>query len=439
VNAPEEPGVIERAEIIAVGTELVSSSRAETNSIFLTAALNELGIEVVAKAVVRDDVDDLAAALEESLRRSHLVVLTGGLGPTDDDLTRQAVARVLGKPLVEDPVIVERIRQRFASRGWTMPEINRRQALVIGGADVLENTVGTAPGQWLRATGVPGGASCAGRLVVLLPGPPREMQPMFHTAVFPRLRGLSGEFRLFRRIVSTSGRAESSVEEKVRPFYERWRQQPLPVAATILAASGQVDLHLSTRSADATAAAAALDRAVQDLRDRLGDDVFSTTGDSLEAVIAALLTAGGWRVALAESCTAGAVTARLVNVPGSSAWLERAVVAYSNASKTEMLGVPARLIAEQGAVSEPVALAMAEGIRASAGTEVGVGVTGIAGPGGGSPEKPVGTVVVAVVGPGAAARVRTVWLPGARAQIRASTCQLALDALRRQLQAAGAE
>lgn len=410
------------AAIVAVGSELLTASRIDTNSLFLTAVLNELGIAVAAKAVVGDDRAELAAAVHAALARHRVLLLTGGLGPTDDDLTREVVAGCLGLALEEDPAIAAAIERRFHSRGWRMPEINRRQALVPTGAVVLPNPNGTAPGLWIEH-----GLSA----IVLLPGPPREMTPMVETHVRPRLAALAGATRLLRRAVRVAGKGESMVEELVRPFYPGWLAQEPPIAATILASLGQVELHLAAQSADRDRAASALDAAVGQIAAVLGDDVVSLTGEPLERVVGDLLRARGWRVALAESCTGGLVTSRLTDVPGSSDYVDRAVVAYSNQAKVDLLGVPPELIAAHGAVSEPVALAMAEGARAGARAQAGVGVTGIAGPGGGSDEKPVGTVCIAVAA--GRSRVGTFRFPGDREMVKAFSASAALDLLRRAL------
>jgi nicotinamide-nucleotide amidase len=418
------PPPLRRAEIVAVGSEMLAPDRTDTNSLHITARLNDLGIEVRAKAIVGDDPDDLAAIVAQALERADLVVITGGLGPTDDDLTRDAVARVLGRGMHEDEATIERIRARFARRGMAMPAINRRQGLVIDGADLIENGHGTAPGQWVPA---------GDRLVLLLPGPPREMRPMIDTLVAGRLATRAGAERLHRRIVRIAGHSESHAEELLRPLYARWREATPPLGATILAAFGLIELQINARGADAAQAEATLDAAVADVVGCFGADVFSTDAATLEAVVGRLLRARGARLALAESCTGGLATSRLTDMPGSSDYVERAVVAYSNAAKIELLGVPAQTIADHGAVSEPVALAMAEGVRRLAGVEIGVGITGIAGPGGGTDTKPVGTVFVAVAGPADRARARSFLFPGGRTQVKALAAQMAIDQLRRAL------
>lgn len=413
--------VLRRAAIIAVGSELLTPFRIDTNSLFITEQLNALGIDVAFKTIVGDDRVELARIIEAALSRVDLLVLCGGLGPTDDDVTREVVAEVLRRPLHEDLSITEQIQRRFTERRMTMPEINRRQAMVPEGAEVLPNTNGTAPGLWVDV---------GDRAVVLLPGPPRELTPMLGALVAGKLAAHAAGDALVRRTLRVTGRSESHVEEAIRPLYAEWSAAAIPISATILAALGQIELHLTARAPGAVTVNAALDRATAQVQARLGTDVYSTDGRTMEHVIGDLLVERGWRIALAESCTGGLIASRLTDVPGSSRYVDRGVVSYSNAAKVELLGVPEALIAEHGAVSEPVALAMATGIRQRSGTHVGIGVTGIAGPGGGSAEKPVGTVSMAVVTDDAS-RTRTARFMGEREQIKFQVSQAALDMLRR--------
>lgn len=416
---------LERAAIVAVGSELLTPLRLDTNSLFITEQLNALGIDVVLKAVGGDDRGDLAHVFRAALSRADVVVVSGGLGPTDDDVTREVVAEVLGRRLSEDPQITERLRTRFAARGYpgTMPENNRRQAMVPEGARPIENSRGSAPGLWLEnGDGV----------VLLLPGPPRELRPMLMQLVEGPLRDRAPGSPLLRRILKITGRIESQTDEALQPLYRKWEQGTPRVAATILAALGQIELHLSVRAGSREAADAALDSAVKEACDVIGNDIFSTDGRSMESVVGELLAARGQRIALAESCTGGLVTSRLTDVPGSSRYVDLAVVAYANEAKTDLLDVPAALIAEHGAVSEPVALAMANGVRARAQVDVGVGVTGIAGPGGGTPDKPVGTVAIAAV-TAAATRSHVYRFHGEREQVKFQASQAALDMVRRML------
>jgi nicotinamide-nucleotide amidase len=409
---------------------MLTPSRVDTNSLAITETLNDLGIDLVYKGIVGDDRVELARHVLVALERVDLLILTGGLGPTDDDLTREAVAGAIGRPLREDPAIAAQIAARFAARGWRMPEVNRRQALVPEGATVLANPNGTAPGLWLEHEG---------KGIALLPGPPREMQPMLAELASGRLSVAAGRVRLRRRVLKIIGRTESRVEELTQPIYSRWLGWAMPIETTILAGPGQVELHLSARGAVLDEVESALEGAVGELAAVLGPDLFSRDGASLESVVGDLLRSRGWRIGLAESCTGGLATSRLTDVPGSSDYVERSVVAYSNRAKQEWLGVPEALLAAHGAVSEPVAAAMADGIRRLAGVEVGAGITGIAGPGGGSAEKPVGTVCIAVSAEGLDPRVRTYRFPGNRELVKTFSASAALDLIRRVIAGSGGD
>ena len=413
-----------KAAIVAVGSEMLTPFRVDTNSLAVTDRLNAIGFDVRLKAVVGDDVEELAQVLREALAWADVLIVTGGLGPTEDDITRDSLARVLQVPLDIHESVVEHIRERFAQRGRTMPDINTRQALAPRGATLLENANGTAPGLWIEH----------GRTaIVALPGPPREMVPMLESVVRERLAGRGGKGRLLRRVLKITGRSESDVDARVQPIYGAWTSLVLPITTTILAVLGQIELHLTARAGSEAEATAALDAAVEELKDALGPAVYSVDGRGIETVVGDLLRARKLTVAVAESCTGGLITSRLTDVPGSSDYVERGVVCYSNRSKGELAGVADALIAEHGAVSEPVACAMAEGIRARAGTNAGIGVTGIAGPAGGTVEKPVGTVAIAVV-VGAIARVATSRFFGDREQIKFQAAQAALNTLRLMLE-----
>jgi nicotinamide-nucleotide amidase len=409
------------AAVLAAGSELLLLGRADTNSPYIASRLQRHGIAVSFTSVVTDEHDDLTAAVRHALSRADLVVCTGGLGPTDDDRTRDVVAEVLGLTMHEDATVVAAIRERFGRRGLTMPEINRRQAMVPDGARVVPNGRGTAPGLWIPA---------GDHAVLLLPGPPREMLPMLDEALHAHVVPRFGGGVAVQRSVVLAGRSESWVDEKAQPIYRPWREEPVPITTTILASLGSVELHLSAYGPDGHAIATRLDAAQAQLVEAFGDDVVNTDGRALEASLGELLAARGWTVGVAESCTGGLVTARLTDVPGASAYVDQSVVVYSNAAKQSLLGVPPALLEAHGAVSEPVAAAMADGLRARSGVTVAVAVTGIAGPGGGTPEKPVGLVCFAVSGPGGT-DVRTSRLSGDRAVIRALAATTALDLLRR--------
>ena len=411
------------AEVIAVGSELLGSTRVDTNSLFLADRLASLGIELRAKSVVGDDRQRLADVFRAALSRADLVILTGGLGPTDDDLTREVVAETLGLALRENPAIVAEIEERFAARGLRMPQVNRRQGMVPHGASVLPNPRGTAPGLSIDHEG---------RVVVLLPGPPREMQPMFDALCAGTLAARAGGSRIHKETLFVAGRGESHVEEIAQPIYSRWAAESPPIETTILAMPGQVELHLALR-ADAGGAAARLRAAHAELIGALGKDVFSTDGRSMEEVVGALLRERGLTIAAAESCTGGLLMSRLTDVAGSSEYVLGGAVAYSDALKTTFAGVPPSLIEAHGAVSEPVAVALADGVRERTGASLGLGITGIAGPGGGTPQKPVGTVVIALSGSGVTGRVRTFSFFGGRPQVKFQATQGALDMVRRAL------
>jgi nicotinamide-nucleotide amidase len=408
-----------RACIVAVGSEMLTPFRLDTNSLVVTERLDAIGYDVVTKVVVGDVVADLVRTVRHALDWADLIVVIGGLGPTADDVTRESVAEALGLPLEFHEHVLDRIRNRFAKRGLRMPDINRRQAMAPQGAVLVDNANGTAPGVWLEHG--------RGR-IVLLPGPPREMAPMLDAVIKDRLAPSSG-FRLLRRVLKITGRTESDVDAHAEPVYSAWRSRPVPISTTILAVMGQIELHLTARAASREAADAALNAAVAELIGVLGDAVFSTDGRSLEAVVGELLRARRLTIAAAESCTGGLLTSRLTDVPGSSAYVERGFVCYSNRSKVDLLGVPDAMLKEHGAVSEPVALAMALGARARAGTDGGIGITGIAGPDGGSAEKPVGTVAIAAA-MGDATRVGTFHLLGGREQVKFHATQAALNTLR---------
>lgn len=429
VTSPTRPGPIVSAAIIAVGSELLTPAKIDTNSLFITEQLNILGIDVKAKAVVGDERAQLEHVFRSFLARADLVVFCGGLGPTDDDLTREAVASVLDRPLAEDEAITAHLRARFASRNlpMPMPESNRRQAMVPLGGRVIPNPKGSAPGLWIDHDD---------RLVLLLPGPPRELRPMLSELREGPLKARSAGVSLLRRVVRVAGRIESHVDEAMHPLYQEWERATPPIAATILAVLGSIELHISTRAASREAAAIALESAVAQTVAILGADVYSTDGRLLEAVVGDLLVERGLRIGVAESCTGGLIASRLTDISGSSRYVDQAVVVYSNEAKTELLGVPPDLLREHGAVSEPAALAMAQGIKARARAGIGVGVTGIAGPTGGTQEKPVGTVVVSAV-TDAESRVRTFRFFGEREQVKFQASQAALDMVRRMLRESG--
>ncbi|HEU4595396.1 MAG TPA: competence/damage-inducible protein A [Pyrinomonadaceae bacterium] len=407
------------AEIIAVGSELLTPFRTDTNSLWLTEQLNGVGIEIKLKTIVGDDDARLEEAIRDALKRSSVVVLTGGLGPTEDDITRKIAARALGRRLALDDRVLEEIRAKFLHLGRKMPEINARQAMIIEGAEVLPNPNGTAPGMFIEHEG---------RTVVLLPGPPREMRPMFETFVAPKIAARAGDVRVARRVLRVAGLGESAVDERIAPVYTQYKNPQ----TTILFNRSEIEIHLTAQGTTDAEAELLLDGLAGQIEERLGDSIFAFRGEKLEEVVGLRLAVSGFTLAVAESCTGGLVAQRLTEVPGSSSYFMEGVVTYSNEAKTRLLGVPAELIEERGAVSAEVAEAMAEGVKERAGTDFGISVTGVAGPGGGTEEKPVGLVYIALADD-AHTEHRRLMLPGDRHLIRWRSSQAALDLLRRRL------
>ncbi len=406
-------------EIIAVGNELLTPHYQDTDSLYITERLNDLGLEISFKTIVGDRRKDLEDCIRSSLSRSDILFLIGGLGPTEDDRTREVVASTLGKRLIFDEQILERIRQRFERRGSTMPPVNQKQAHIIEGSSVLTNEFGTAPGLWLDTDG---------KLLILLPGPPHELKPMFENYVLPQFLKFRKHY-VARRVLKTTGLTESRIESLLVDIY------PLKpsIQLTTLAYPGQIELHLFSHSTEtqnsADEAIGALER---ELQKRLGEHIFSSTGEELEAVVGSLLKQAQKTLSIAESCTGGLLGHRITNVPGSSDYFRLGVVAYSNASKARILGVPDDLILQHGAVSLEVAESMAVGVRKRSGADIGLSITGIAGPEGGSPEKPVGLVYVGISWEGGTEVVKNVFL-GNREIVKIQSSQKALDIVRHHL------
>lgn len=407
------------AEIIAIGSELLTPSKIDTNSLWLTERLNEIGIEVGFKSIVGDDERRLVQVLRDALERSDVIIATGGLGPTEDDKTRQCAAKALDRSLAFNEELLDKIRDRFAHANYQMPEKNRSQAYVIEGADVLPNPNGTAVGMWVELP--------RARLIIL-PGPPRELEPMFTDFVLPRLRAKAGSTSVRRRVLRVSGMGESYLDELIAPIYTQYQN---PQTATLFNKT-EIEVQLTAQAASYEEADRLNDELAVRIADKLGLAVFATHGETMEEVVGKLLTEAQKTVAVAESCTGGLVAQRLTDVPGSSAYFIQGVVTYHNHSKTALLGVPAEMITEHGAVSAEVAEAMAQGARLSAGTDFAVSTTGVAGPGGGTEDKPVGTVFIGYsdVKKTKSLKLR---LPGDRQLIRWRASQAALDYLRRQM------
>ncbi|MEO8348062.1 MAG: CinA family nicotinamide mononucleotide deamidase-related protein, partial [Acidobacteriota bacterium] len=370
-----------RAAIIAIGSEMLGPLRRDTNSLWLTERLEQAGIAVVRKSVVGDDPDQIGRELTFAASTAGWVFTTGGLGPTADDVTVPALAKWAGVPLRRDAAFVAEMRKRWERRGVPMPAVNEKQADVPEGARVLPNPRGTAPGFWLQKDGTQ---------VIVLPGVPSEMREIFDERIAPELPGGAGEGTK-RRVLRIAGMAESAVEEIIAPIYRKWSDDPV----TILASPGEVELHLCARGnpVDAESRLAAME---SDFREALGRRIHSSEGETLGAGVGRILKERGKTLAVAESCTGGLVSSLLTDVPGASAWYLGTVVSYADSAKVALLGVPGQVLDREGSVSEATALEMAKGARRAFGSDLAAAITGIAGPDGGSEEKPVGTVFFAV-------------------------------------------
>ncbi len=409
-----------KAEIIAIGSELLTPFKLDTNSLYLTEQLERLGIPVVQKTVVGDDHERLKAAFAEALKRSDLVIGIGGLGPTQDDRTREAVADLLERKLHRNQEVVAAMEERFRARGRQMPEVNLRQAMVPAGADWLPNPNGTAPGLWLKTK--------EERIVLLLPGPPPELKPMFEEHALPRLRPRAPKQALVTKVLKTVGLPESEVEQRIAPLY---REVTNP-ETTLLASPGQVEIHLRARGSDAGEALRRAEELAERLAQALGEAVFARGPETLEQVVGLYLMMRGATLAVAESCTGGLVAERLTNVSGSSHYFLGGVVCYSGKLKSKIVGVSDALLKRKGEVSVEVAESLAKKIRQRTGAVLGLGVTGIAGPTGGSPDKPVGTVFISLADAHRVKSEKHRFL-GDRERIRWQAAQAALDLLRRKL------
>lgn len=415
-RSSEEPP---RAAIIAIGSEMLGPLRQDTNSLWITARLEEIGIPVIRKSIVGDDPAIIRDELDAAAKTARLLFTTGGLGPTADDVTVAAAARWLGASLSRNDEFVESMRQRFARRGFPMPACNEKQADFIVGATVLANPRGTAPGFWGARDGVE---------IVLLPGVPSEMREIMENGVLPILRERTGNRVGRRRVLRIAGMGESAVEDIVAPIYSRWKGDPV----TILASPGEVQLHLfaAGRPDEAEARLAAMEK---EFRDALGPRIFGSDTQDLAAVVGALLREAGETLALAESCTGGLASAMLTDVAGSSDYFRGSVVSYANSAKENLLGVRPETLRSFGAVSGEAAREMAAGARDRFDADHAVSITGIAGPGGGSPEKPVGTVFFALADRGGPGPASQRMFGGDRAVIRRAASLHALEMLRRRL------
>lgn len=407
------------AAIIAIGSELLTPERLDTNSLFLTDRLNGLGVELVFKMVVGDDRSRLVSAMRHALEGAQVLILTGGLGPTEDDVTRDAVSQLTGRPLAMSEEILGWIADRFRRFNRTMAENNKRQAMLLEGAEVLPNPNGTAPGQWLDWNG---------RHILLLPGPPHEMKPMFENHCWPRLQKLLPPKVIRTRFYRVAGMGESDLDQLIAPVYKPFENP----ATTILAAPGDIQIHLRARCESEAEAEELLKRVGDPIAGLLGDKIYSRNGDPLEVVIGRLLQGRQLMLAVAESCTGGMVAERITSVPGASEYFAGGFLAYTGRAKTELLGISPDTLREHGAVSEAVAKEMAAAARERARAGIGISVTGVAGPSQGNEKEPVGCVFIGL-SLGNSTTARRFQFPGDRKRVRSMATQTALDLLRRKL------
>ncbi|MCU1330336.1 MAG: competence/damage-inducible protein cinA [Bryobacterales bacterium] len=411
---------MKNAEIIAVGSEMLTPTRVDTNSLWLTDRLNALGVEVVAKYVVGDDRGRLAGTIAQSLAASDLVLISGGLGPTEDDVTRDAVALALKREQLFHAPIAEAIEARFIRMNRVMPEINKRQAMVIAGAEILSNDRGTAPGQWIDT---------GGKVVMVLPGPPHELKSMFERECQPRLENMLPPVVIRTLALRISGMSESELDQTISPIYKKYEN---PVT-TVLAHNGDMQVHFRARCASVDEAEALLSEIREQVDEVLGTRIYSHEGEPLESVVGRKLVASGQTLAVAESATGGALADRITSVAGSSAYFLGGFITYSRALKTLLLGVPLETLQAHGAVSAETAKAMAQGARERSGADWALSITGNAGPSTDGDEAPVGSVFVALAGPEGVEVQHRVWPASDRQRVRAFAGQMALDLLNRNL------
>jgi nicotinamide-nucleotide amidase len=415
------------AEIIAVGSEMLTPHRQDTNSLFLTAGLNDLGVTVAFKTIVGDNRDHLSSAIQIAINRADIVLLSGGLGPTEDDLTRECLAETLNLSLRRNEAVFDFLQQRFAARKMEMPSNNAKQADQIEGAEILPNINGSAPGQWLDFA-----HNGVRKLVALLPGPPKELQPLFDSECKPRLTAALPPYHLARRQLRMALIPESQVDARTAPIYKQFPD----VQTTILAGSAEIQLHFVCVKTTLAEAEARVEAVADAVAREMGDDIFSLNGESLEEVVLLMLGVRRQSLAVAESCTGGLLGQRLTSIAGSSRVFLGGAIAYSDRSKTALADVPSYLIDEHGAVSDTVARALAEGIRRRTGSSLALGITGIAGPTaprGLDANKPIGLVYIALTD-GEDTQVKKFHIPGDRDRVRLWSTQHALEMLRQYLQ-----
>ncbi|MBZ5579915.1 MAG: competence/damage-inducible protein A [Acidobacteriia bacterium] len=407
------------AEIVAVGSEMLTPQRVDTNSLYLTGELNNLGVEVVTKCVIGDHLERLRDAVRHAISRSEILIVSGGLGPTEDDLTREAVAHALDRKLHYHQEIADALEQRFARLNRKMAEVNKRQAFIIEGATILPNERGTAPGQWVEESGA---------VVMLLPGPPHELKAMFERQCLPRLARIVPQLVIRTIFLRVAGMGESDLDQLIAPVYKKY----VNPATTILAAAGDIQVHLRARCATVAEADTLLAEVAGPIELLLGDRIYSRNGDPLEAVVGDLLRQHHATVSVAESCTGGMLGERFTSEAGSSDYFVGGFITYTNEMKMAMVGVTPELLADHGAVSKEVAEAMAVGARRRTNSTYALSITGVAGPGAGGDSAPVGTTFIGVADAAGAHVLQRQFL-GDRTRIRNFASQLALDLLRRRM------
>jgi nicotinamide-nucleotide amidase len=417
------------AEIIAVGSEMLTPFRQDTNSLYLTDGLNDLGVQVAFKTIVGDNLSHLTSAASIAISRADIVIFSGGLGPTEDDLTREAAAAALGLELRSDAAVLAQLYKRFAARQMVMPANNAKQADVLDGATILDNVNGSAAGQFLDTAVLDAGGKAVRKIIILLPGPPRELKPLFDTEVKPRLAAVLPPRHLAKRHLRMALIPESHVDSRTAPIYKQYPD----VETTILAGSGEIQLHFLCAKPTQAEAQLRVDELTEKIEAEMEDSIFSSHGESLEEVVLLNLGLRDLTLATAESCTGGLLAQRLTAIPGSSRYFLGGAVVYSDALKTTFADVPAELVANKGPVSAEVARALAEGIRVRTGASLGISITGIAGPGPGAPgpdaEKPIGLVYVALAN-AQTTQVKELNLRGDREMIRWWASQHALELIR---------
>jgi competence/damage-inducible protein CinA-like protein len=420
------------AEIVAAGSEMLTPFRQDTNSLFLTEGLNDLGVQVAFKTIVGDSLEYLTNAARVALSRADIVIFSGGLGPTEDDLTREAAAAALGIGLHSDNAVLAALYKRFAARQMVMPSNNTKQADILDGATVLDNKNGSAPAQYLDTTVLDSNGNSVRKIVILLPGPPKELKPLFDNEVKPRLAASLPTRHLAKRMLRMALIPESHVDARTAPIYQQYPD----IETTILAGAGEIQLHFLCAKPTQAEAQSRVDELTEKIEAEMEDAVFSSHGESLEEVVLLNLGLRNLTLATAESCTGGLLAQRLTAIPGSSRYFLGGAVVYSDALKTTFANVPAALVASKGPVSTEVARSLAEGIRTRTGASLGISITGIAGPGPGAPgpdaDKPIGLVYIALAD-AHTTHVKEFHLFGDRERIRWWASQHALELIRHHL------